>query len=87
MELGPLLARTASVVDELIQPEQVYVWLFSHADGLPRHVHFVVQPATRQDMDELGVFGPHLTVAMFDRRMHPDATAMAEFAERARVFF
>src|SRR3954454_11416762 len=30
-ELGPLLARSAAVVDELVQPEQVYVGLWSHA--------------------------------------------------------
>jgi diadenosine tetraphosphate (Ap4A) HIT family hydrolase len=34
-ELGPLLRETAAVVDELVAPEQVYVWLFSHAGGVP----------------------------------------------------
>jgi diadenosine tetraphosphate (Ap4A) HIT family hydrolase len=86
-ELGPVLTRTASVVDELIRPEQVYAWLFSHADGLPVHVHFVVQPATRQEMDELADFGPHLTVAMFERGTLPDPDAMADFATRARTAF
>jgi diadenosine tetraphosphate (Ap4A) HIT family hydrolase len=86
-ELGPVLTRTAAVVDELMRPEQVYAWLFSHAEGVPVHVHFVVQPATRQDMDELADFGPHLTVAMFERGALPDADAMVDFATRAQSAF
>ena len=84
-ELGPLLRAAARVVDELVQPEQVYVWLFSHAGAVPVHVHYVVQPATREEMDGLGEYGPHLTVAMFDREVLPDPERMAEFAERARA--
>jgi len=30
-ELGPLLLRSAAVVDELLNPEQVYTCLWSHA--------------------------------------------------------
>src|SRR5438093_7877260 len=37
-ELGPLLVRTAAVVDELVSPEQVYTWLFSHAGRMPVHL-------------------------------------------------
>jgi len=32
-ELGPLLHRSAAVVDELVEPEQVYTCLWSHAGG------------------------------------------------------
>jgi diadenosine tetraphosphate (Ap4A) HIT family hydrolase len=84
-ELGPLLRTTARVVDELVRPEQVYVWLFSHAGAVPVHIHYVVQPATREAMDELGEYGPHLTVAMFKRNVSPDPAQMAAFAERARA--
>jgi diadenosine tetraphosphate (Ap4A) HIT family hydrolase len=84
-ELGPLLRTAAKVVDELVKPEQVYVWLFSHAAGIPVHVHYVVQPATREAMDELGDYGPHLTVAMFERDASPDPEQMAAFADRARA--
>jgi diadenosine tetraphosphate (Ap4A) HIT family hydrolase len=65
-ELGPLLQRSAAVVDELVQPEQVYTCLWSHAGGTPVHIHYVVQPATRELMDAYGVYGPNLQVAMFD---------------------
>ena len=83
--LGPLLRTTARVVDELVRPEQVYVWLFSHAGAVPVHIHYVVQPATREAMDELGEYGPHLTVEMFKRNVSPDPEQMAAFAERARA--
>jgi diadenosine tetraphosphate (Ap4A) HIT family hydrolase len=86
-ELGPLLRRSAAVVDELVAPEQVYTWLFSHAGGRPVHLHYVVQPATRTAMDEFGRYGPHLTVAMFDRGELPPAEDVEAFAGRARQLF
>jgi diadenosine tetraphosphate (Ap4A) HIT family hydrolase len=38
-ELGPLLLRAAAVVDELVQPDQVYTCLWSHTGGTPVHIH------------------------------------------------
>jgi diadenosine tetraphosphate (Ap4A) HIT family hydrolase len=76
-ELGPLLQRTAAVVRELAQPQQVYVCLWSHG---PVHIHFVVQPATSDEPH-----GPRLQVALFDRGELPDPEAAAAFAERARA--
>jgi diadenosine tetraphosphate (Ap4A) HIT family hydrolase len=87
-ELGPLLRRTAAVVDELLAPEQVYTWLFSHAGAKPAHLHYVVQPATRGLMDEFGgEYGPQLTSAMFARGDLPNAAEVERFAERARNVF
>lgn len=84
-ELGPLLRQTAAVVTELAEPEQVYVTLWSHAGGVPGHIHFVVQPITREQVDAYGLFGPRLQVEMFARKEPPDPEAMAVFAERARA--
>jgi diadenosine tetraphosphate (Ap4A) HIT family hydrolase len=86
-ELGPLLRRTAAVVMELSSPEQVYVCLWSHAGGEPGHVHFVVQPVTRALLDDHGVHGPELQVAMFGRGELPDREAAETFAARARRLF
>ena len=86
-ELGPLLQRTAAVVMELASPEQVYVCLWSHAGGEPGHIHFVVQPATRELMDHHGVYGPELQVAMFARGELPDREAAETFAAGARRLF
>ncbi|HEU5478161.1 MAG TPA: hypothetical protein VFU64_10110 [Gaiellaceae bacterium] len=84
-ELGPVLRQTAAVVSELVQPEQVYVTLWSHAGGAPGHIHFVVQPVTRAQVDETGLYGPRLQVEMFNRGVAPDPQAAATFAERARA--
>jgi diadenosine tetraphosphate (Ap4A) HIT family hydrolase len=84
-ELGPLLQRTTAVVTELVAPEQVYVTLWSHAGGTPGHIHFVVQPVTKEQMTEHEKYGPDLQVEMFEARVEPDPTAMAEFADRARA--
>ena len=53
-ELGPLLREAARVVTDLIDPDQVYVSLWSHAGGVPVHIHHVVQPVTRAMVEEFG---------------------------------
>jgi diadenosine tetraphosphate (Ap4A) HIT family hydrolase len=87
-ELGPLLRDTARVVDELAEPqvEQVYTCLWSHNGSEPVHIHYVVQPATRELFDELGT-GPRQQAALFDRGERPDPEAMEAFAARARARF
>jgi diadenosine tetraphosphate (Ap4A) HIT family hydrolase len=84
-EIGPLLRRVTALVAELAEPEQVYVGLWSHAGGVPVHIHFVVQPVTRELMDRIGDYGPHLQVAMFDENEAPPPDEVIAFAERARA--
>jgi diadenosine tetraphosphate (Ap4A) HIT family hydrolase len=86
-ELGPLLLRSAAVVDELVKPDQVYTCLWSHAGGAPVHIHYVVQPATRELMARYDEYGPHLQVAMFDAEIYPAEEEVAAFAEQARAAF
>jgi diadenosine tetraphosphate (Ap4A) HIT family hydrolase len=84
-ELGPLLRRATAAVTALTEPDQVYVTLWSHMHAVPVHIHFVVQPVTRELMGELGLHGPRLQVAMFDRGEPPDPDAAADFAQQARA--
>jgi len=84
-ELGPILQQATAVVTELVQPDQVYVTLWSHAGRMPGHIHFVIQPVTREQMEELDLHGPRLQVAMFTAGVEPDPDAMAVFADRARA--
>ena len=86
-ELGPLLRRTSAVAGQLVDADQVYNCLWSHAGGRPVHIHYVVQPVTRAQMAELGAHGPSLQVAMFTDGQPPDEAAIAEVAERARAAF
>ena len=84
-ELGAVLQEAAQVVTHLESPEQVYVTLWSHMHAVPGHIHFVVQPVTTRRMDEHdGKHGCRLQVEMFDRKVTPDPTAAADFADRAR---
>jgi diadenosine tetraphosphate (Ap4A) HIT family hydrolase len=85
--LGPLLRRATQVVTELIAPEQTYVTLWSHAGGVPVHIHFVIQPITVELMQAHGVYGPTLQVAMFEAGELPAEPEVEVFAERARVLF
>lgn len=87
-ELGRLLTRTSRVVTELSRPQQVYACLWSHAGGVPVHIHFVVQPVTRAlSQQHGGALGPALQAAMFERGEIPDRAATAEYADRARAAF
>jgi diadenosine tetraphosphate (Ap4A) HIT family hydrolase len=82
--LGPLLRRAAGAVTAVVRPEQVYVCLWSHADRVPGHLHFVVQPAMRADLDRYGAHGPRLQMAMFDAGVTPDEAEAAAMADRLR---
>jgi diadenosine tetraphosphate (Ap4A) HIT family hydrolase len=86
-ELGAVLRQSAGVVDALLAPEQVYVGLWSHAGRRRGHIHFVVQPATTELIDEIGDYGPHLQAGLFDRGDVPDAAEVDAFCVRARAAF
>ncbi|MCO6004395.1 hypothetical protein NE236_05315 [Actinoallomurus purpureus] len=82
--LGPLLRRTAAAVTEVVRPEQVYVCLWSHAGGVPGHIHFVVQPVTEADMRRFGAFGPELQRAMFRAGELPEESQVEAVCARLR---
>jgi diadenosine tetraphosphate (Ap4A) HIT family hydrolase len=84
-ELGPLLRRVSRAVTTVMRPEQVYVCLWSHAGAVPGHIHFVVQPALKADLERYGVHGPALQMAMFDAGAVPDGEAVADVCRRMRV--
>jgi ATP adenylyltransferase len=83
-ELGPLLRRVSGVLSDLVEPDQIYVDLWSHAGGTPVHIHWVVQPVTRSLMDELGVYGPELQMVMFERGEQPARDEVEAFAAAVR---
>lgn len=86
--LGQLLVRTTRVVTQLVDPEQVYVTLWSHAGGVPVHIHFVVQPITTALRTAHGrMHGLPLQLAMFEAGVEPPANEVDALAERARELF
>jgi ATP adenylyltransferase len=53
-ELGPLLRRTAQVVESILEPEQTYVSSWAHGEHGRKHLHIVVQPVTSAVVAEYG---------------------------------
>jgi len=84
-ELGPLLRRLSTAVTEVTRPEQVYVCQWSHAGAVPDHIHFVVQPARREDMDRYDAYGPGLQMAMFRADRYPDETEVNAVCDALRA--
>jgi len=86
-ELGPLLQRASWVAGQLVDAAQVYNCLWSHAGGMPGHLHYVVQPVTSQQISEHQCHGPKLQVAMFAAAIAPEADDLAAVADQARRLF
>jgi diadenosine tetraphosphate (Ap4A) HIT family hydrolase len=87
--LGPVLAQVAAAVTrasaESGRPaDQVYISLWSHADRRPGHVHFVVQPISRDLMARHDAHGPELQARMFEADEVLDPVLAARAADRIR---
>jgi diadenosine tetraphosphate (Ap4A) HIT family hydrolase len=85
--LGPLLRKASQVAGLLVGADQVYNCLWSHAGGVPGHIHYVIQPVTKVQMAECGVHGPSLQVLMFAGGRSPEPGEVELAAERARQLF
>lgn len=85
--LGPLLRSTSRVAGQLVESEQVYNCLWSHAGGRPVHIHYVVQPITALQMARHGAHGPRLQVAMFTKEDRPPADEIETVCDEARRLF
>lgn len=86
-ELGPLLRLAARVAGQVVEAEQVYVCLWSHADAVPGHIHYVVQPVTGEQVAAAGLHGPALQMHMFRQGHTPAADDVERIApEITRLF-
>ncbi len=83
-ELGPLLQRTTSAIEAIVEPDQVYVCLWSHAEWTPGHIHFVLQPSWNNLSRDHDKPGPFLQVDMLRSSETPPRDKVEAFAERAR---
>ena len=86
-ELGPLLRRASLVASQLVEADQVYNCLWSHAGGERVHIHYVVQPVTKEQMSVFAAHGPNLQVAQFALGVSPDPADVERVAEVARLLF
>jgi hypothetical protein len=70
-----------------VDAEQVYNCLWSHAGGVPGHLHYVIQPVTRDQLSVYESHGPGLQMAMFRAGLAPDADEVLAVADQARYLF
>ncbi len=84
-EVGPLLRRVAATIRAIVQPDQVYVCLWSHAGWEPVHIHFVVQPAWNDLRHTHDKPGPYLQTDMAAAGAYPTREAVEAFAATARA--
>ena len=83
-ELGPLLHRAVSTIRAILEPDQVYICLWSHKGWVPGHLHFVLQPSWNYLQREHQRPGPFLQVDMFEAGVQPPREEIEAFAARAR---
>ena len=86
-ELGPLLRRATQVIQQLSQPDQVYVCLWSHAGWQPGHIHFVLQPVWRAQAEQHSQPGPLLQAELFAANQAPSTVEVTLYADQARALF
>jgi len=88
MELGPVLRDASAVARDLVHADQVYNCLWSHAGGVPGHIHYVIQPVRREEgRSDTGHYGPALQMALFTKGQPPEPNDVATIADRAREAF
>jgi ATP adenylyltransferase len=71
-ELGPMMRRVSGAIPQLVEADQVYCFLWSHMDGVPGHIHYVLQPARNVD------WGKDI------QHQHPGTEAIEKLATIAR---
>lgn len=83
-ELGPVVRRATRTIEEILQPDQVYVCLWSFAGWEPGHIHFVVQPAWGSQREAHEHPGPCLQRDMLHANEPSPRDEVEAFCERAR---
>jgi ATP adenylyltransferase len=87
-EIGPLLRRTARVVEVILEPEQTYVASWAHGERERKHLHIAVQPVTSEVVAEFGgARSEQLQARMLAAGLEPDRADIEQFCDRARAEF
>ena len=84
-ELGPLLRDMTATITAVTGCDQAYVCLWSHADWVPGHIHFVLQPAWNSQRLEHDRPGPFLQTELFDADSYPAPGDIERLAARVRM--
>jgi hypothetical protein len=82
----PLQQRIAATLRKIVNPEQIYVCLWSHKGGKPVHIHYVIQPVTKNMISKHGL-GPELQSSMFKAKMYPTKNEIENFCHKFKLVF
>ena len=83
-QLGPLLRQVTAAISKILQPEQIYVCLWSHSGWRPGHLHFVLQPVWSDMQEEHEHPGPCLQSEMLHGSAEPPREEVEVFASEAQ---
>ncbi len=83
-ELGPLLQRASATIRAVLNPDQIYVCLWSHAGWQPGHLHFVLQPSWNHLQQRYQRPGPFMQVDMARAETYPPQKEVEAFACKAK---
>ena len=83
-EVGPLLSLVGSTIRSLLEPDQLYICLWSHAGWAAGHLHFLLQPSWNHYQGKHERPGPFLQVNMFEANVEPPRDEVVAFAAKAR---
>ena len=83
-EVGPLLRKVSYVIKTILNPDQVYICLWSHAGWEPVHIHFVLQPIRNSLKEKHKKPGPFLQTDMFRENIKPEHKEIEDFCKKAR---
>jgi len=84
IEIGPLLGKVSSAIKAILNPEQIYICLWSHMGWKPVHIHFVLQPVRNGLKEKHEHPGPFLQSDMFRTNIKPSSEEIETFARKAR---
>jgi diadenosine tetraphosphate (Ap4A) HIT family hydrolase len=83
-EMGLILRGVSKILDELFNPAQIYVTLWSHFGWERQHLHFFIQPIPPYLKDELSETGPFLQASLLNQNLKFSEEEIIKFANRVR---
>jgi len=86
-ELGFLLKKATTVIEEIMKCDQIYICLWSHMNWKPGHIHFVLQPVWNSMKEEYSNSGPFLQIEKGSKEEYPSTEEIDDFVKAAKEIF
>ncbi len=83
-ELGLVIKRVSGAINAVSCPDQIYICLWSHADWVPGHIHFVLQPVSGLSKEKHVKPGPYLQVDLGRESIRPSKEDIEDYCSKIR---